>query len=75
MTLDVDLSNARIEDILTMAVKQTPAPMTGAMKMRTKFLLPPGDRDVVEKLRLDGSFSIAKARFTGGRAGKDRRIE
>ena len=64
VTLDVDLSNARIEDILTMAVKHTPSPMVGALKMRTKFLLPPGENDVVDRLRLDGNFSIAEARFT-----------
>jgi hypothetical protein len=38
--------------------------MTGTVRLRTKFLLPPGDRDVVEKLRLDGQFDIATVRFT-----------
>ena len=38
--------------------------MTGVMKLRTKFLLPPGDRDAIQKLRLDGSFSVDRAEFT-----------
>jgi hypothetical protein len=38
--------------------------MTGVMKLRTKFLLPPGNRDVIQKLRLDGNFSVDRAEFT-----------
>jgi hypothetical protein len=38
--------------------------MTGALRLKTKFELPPGDQDVVEKLRLDGNFAIAGGRFT-----------
>jgi len=64
VTLDIVMDKARIEDVLRLAVKAPKAPMTGAMTLRTKFVLPPGDRDVVEKLRLDGRFAIATARFT-----------
>jgi AsmA-like C-terminal region len=64
VTLDVVMDKARIEDVLRLAVKASKAPMTGAMKLRTKFVLPPGDRDVVQKLRLDGQFTIGTARFT-----------
>jgi hypothetical protein len=64
VTLDVDMSKARIEDIMTMAVKAPKPPMTGALTLTTKFLLPPGDADVVDRLRLNGHFSIATARFT-----------
>ena len=38
--------------------------MVGALTLTTTFVLPPGDRDVVEKLQLDGAFTIADARFT-----------
>jgi hypothetical protein len=41
-------------------VKASTPPMTGALQMTTKFLLPPGDKDVVEKLQLDGRFAIAR---------------
>ena len=40
------------------------APMTGALRLQTNLVLPPGDTDVVEKLRLDGRFSIDNGRFT-----------
>jgi len=62
--LDVDMEKARVEDVMTMVVKSTPPPMIGALKLVTKFLLPPGETDVVERLRLDGRFTMTGARFT-----------
>jgi hypothetical protein len=38
--------------------------MTGALHLETKFDLPPGDRDVVDKLLLNGRFAIRDGRFT-----------
>ena len=64
VTLDVAMDRARIEDIMRMAVKTASPPMVGALKLNTKFLLPPGENDVVDRLRLDGRFAILKARFT-----------
>ena len=61
--LDVVMDDARLEDVLLMAVKAPTPPMAGALKLTTKFELPPGDRDVVEKLQLDGAFTITDARF------------
>jgi len=64
VSLDVAMDKSRIEDIMKMAVKSASPPMVGALKLNTKFLLPPGDNDVVDRLRLDGQFWIMKARFT-----------
>jgi len=64
VTLDVAMDRARIEDVMTMVVKAASPPMVGALKLNTKFLLPPGENDVVDRLRLDGRFWIMKARFT-----------
>ncbi len=61
--LDVAMDKSRIEDVMKMAIKTAP-PMVGALKLNTKFVLPPGDNDVVDRLRLDGRFGIMKARFT-----------
>jgi len=47
-----------------MAVPTPKPPMTGALKVVTKFLLPPGHGDVSQRLRLDGRFSIQGAQFT-----------
>jgi hypothetical protein len=64
VSLDVAMDKSRIEDIMKMAVKASTPPMTGALKLKTKFLLPPGDADVAERLQLDGEFLIAQAKFT-----------
>ncbi len=62
--LQVTIDNARMEDILKLAIKAKQTPLTGQMKMQTTFLLPAGEADVPQRLQLDGAFSIAKARFT-----------
>jgi len=62
--LEVTIDDARIEDILRLAIKAKTAPLTGQMKLQTTFLLPAGERDVPERLQLDGAFAIDKARFT-----------
>ena len=64
VSLDVKIDNGRIEDVLRLAVKTSAPPMTGGLRLDTKFVLPPGDRDVVDKVELDGHFSIDGARFT-----------
>ena len=64
VSLDVAMDKSRIEDIMKMAVKAASPPMVGALKLNTKFLLPPGENDVVDRLRLDGQFAIMKAHFT-----------
>ena len=64
VTLDVAMSQSRIEDIMTMVVKAPKPPMVGGLTLTTKFVLPPGRNDVVDRLRLDGRFSIGTARFT-----------
>lgn len=58
------IPKGRIEDIMRMAVKQKTPPMVGAMQLTTKFVLPPGKNDVVERLRLNGRFSLGGATFT-----------
>jgi AsmA-like C-terminal region len=64
VSLNVTINRGRLEDVLKLAVKAPKPPMQGALKLKTRLLLPPGDRDVVEKLRLNGRFSIAGGRFT-----------
>ena len=64
--LDVVMTEARIEDMLRLAVKGATPALVGGLKLETKFLLPPGDRDAIDKLQLDGSFQIASAQFSTG---------
>ena len=62
--LDINVKGARLEDMLRLAVKSDKPAMTGALSFKTKFLLPPGDIDVIRKLQLNGAFGIGAARFT-----------
>ena len=64
VALDITMDKARLEDVMMLAVKTPKPPMSGALRLGTKFDLPPGDRDVVDKLRLDGHFAIGGGRFT-----------
>ena len=64
VTLDVTVSDGRLEDMLQLGVKTSQPVMTGPISFRTKLFLPPGDRDVVEKLHLDGQFITPAAHFT-----------
>ena len=62
--LDVTMDQARLEDVLRLAVKTTKAPMKGGLTLKTHFELPPGDRSVVDKLQLKGNFTIKSGQFT-----------
>jgi hypothetical protein len=64
VTLDVTIDRGRLEDVMRLAVKTQHAPMRGALRMNTRLELPPGNRDVVEKLRLKGRFTIDGGQFT-----------
>ena len=64
VVLDVSIDRGRLEDLLRLAVDAPAPPMTGALRLETSFMIPPGDIDVVKKLRLDGRFSLADMRFT-----------
>jgi hypothetical protein len=64
VALDIQIKDARIEDVLRLAVKADKTPMTGRMEMTTTFLLPAGEQDVIDRLNLDGQFRLAQARFS-----------
>jgi len=59
--LDVTIDNARIEDLLRLAVKADKPALSGAVRLKTKFHLPAGDAEVPDRLRLNATFNIAKA--------------
>jgi hypothetical protein len=64
VALDVKVDRARLEDLMRLAVKARQPPLTGRVDVQTKFLLPAGEADVVDRLQLNGRFSLAQARFT-----------
>lgn len=63
ITLDLVSTQARIEDLLALAVKGDPS-MTGDVRIKTKFILTPGKAQIADRLFLDGSFDVDEAHFT-----------
>jgi hypothetical protein len=62
--LDAVSSQARLEDLLRLALKADQPPMTGDVTFRTRIDIPPGEGDVADRLKLDGDFHISSAHFS-----------
>jgi len=62
--LDVVFDHAEIQDLLKLGVKTDPPIMTGPVEMTTKLSLPPGEKDVTDRLKLAGNFHVLHAHFT-----------
>ncbi len=62
--LDVRIEQGNIQDLLRLAVRTDPPIMTGNVRLKTKFDLPPGESDVATRLRLSGNFEVSKTHFT-----------
>lgn len=62
--LDVRIDNGRLEDILRLALKDEPPAMLGGLHLETHLELPPGKTKVPLRLKLNGHFGVASARFT-----------
>jgi hypothetical protein len=64
VTLNISMDRARLEDALWLAVKGRNSPMTGDLRLTTRLVIPPGHRDIADRLRLNGQFTVARAQFT-----------
>lgn len=62
--LDVTSRHARVEDLIRFGLKSDTPPLTGQIDLRTTLEIPPGDRSVVERMRVAGEFTIAEAQFS-----------
>ena len=63
VTLDVKIDKGKIEDLLKLALKRNPPMMSGAVQLKTKFDLPPGEPDLAMRLHLSGEFQISTTHF------------
>lgn len=64
IVLDVGAPNARIQDILSLAMNSDKPILTGPVKIKAKLLLPPGKEKVLDKMILDGQIGIDDARWS-----------
>jgi hypothetical protein len=62
--LHVKISEGRMEDLLDLAMKSDAPVLSGQIALHTDFTLPPGEADVIERLRLNGEFDLAKGEFS-----------
>jgi len=62
--LDGSVTGGRLEDVLQLVVRSTPPPLSGSVSLHTQIDLPPGNEDVIKRLRLAGDFAIHSARFS-----------
>jgi hypothetical protein len=62
--LDINAPNARIQDILSLAVNSDKPFMTGPAKIKAKLLLPPGKQKVLQKMVLDGQVGVESAQWS-----------
>lgn len=62
ITLDVNMPNGEMMELLTLAMKSKPV-MAGRIKMNARITIPPLEGKVKEKLMLDGKFTIQRGQF------------
>ena len=59
-----DVPNGQIADFLGLAVKTTPAPMTGRLALQAKLQIAPGKESVSKKMTMQGAFTLREIHFT-----------
>jgi hypothetical protein len=64
ITLDTQVRGGRLEDFIRLTTRVASSPITGMVDVDARLDIPPGDRDVIDKMSLDGTFRVAKAQFT-----------
>jgi hypothetical protein len=64
ITLDTTTTGGRLEDFVKLTTRVQTSPLTGIVNVKAKLDIPPGDKEVIERINLDGSFDVASAKFT-----------
>ena len=64
VSLDFGARQARIQDLLRLFVKADQPPLDGEMTLRAHVVLPPSPAPFLQRVQLNGDFSITGAAFT-----------
>jgi len=67
IALTVNVDKARIEDFLRLTSRTGNVLLTGDVTMKTSLHIPPGTAPLHERLKLNGSFALDRARFTSNK--------
>ncbi len=62
--LDLSTRQGRIEDILGLFVSSPHSPMSGAVSLKAKAEIPPGDEEFLKKVKFQGAFGIDDGSFS-----------
>ena len=57
-SLDMSVRSGRIQDLLLLFVSEKHSPLNGIVSLKTKVIVPPGNRHFLQKLRMAGDFGI-----------------
>ena len=63
INLELSADRARIEDLLSLAMRESPS-MSGPVRLKTKFILTPGPQEIPDRLNLDGTFQLGSLHFS-----------
>lgn len=63
--LEASARNTGLDDFLRLSVRSAEPPMTGRITFNTSVKIPPGKTRVVDRIQLDGTFTLNDVRFTG----------
>jgi hypothetical protein len=64
IVIDVGAPNARIQDILSLAMKSDKPVLTGTAKLKAKLVIPASKEKAIDKLILDGQIGIDDAEWS-----------
>jgi hypothetical protein len=64
IALEIDMRDARVQDVLALASKSLPPVLTGRLELQALLVIPPARGSVLQKMHLDGRFTLADARFS-----------
>jgi len=64
IVLDAEEPSGSLTDFLALTVKGSKPPMTGRIGFKTKIRIPPGPGSVVDRVELDGRFTLSGVKFT-----------
>jgi hypothetical protein len=62
--VSAQIDDGRLEDVIRLAVKSETPPMVGLLGLKTRMVLPPGKGEVIDRLALEGRFSVSSGQFS-----------
>ena len=62
--LNAGSNGTDLTDFLRLTINAPKPPMRGTIAFHTKVIIPPGDTPVIQRLRLDGTFTLGNVKFT-----------